>query len=124
MLLGEPSRNPNYSHSIKARRIREKLPEMSVIGTLELVLYQHPAVRVEVFAKNVRPKWADGSFLGFNFEVHPKGLTQLSNVLWSCMPRREVRCITDPNIAEVNGREKSEWLYSHRAPKITATMTV
>jgi hypothetical protein len=107
VLLGEACGDPDDGDGLKARRIGQKLPEMIVIGALQLVLDQNPAVGVNVLAENVGTKRANGFFLRFQFEVDAERLAQHGDVLRPREPWGKTGSLADPDVAKVDTFEAS-----------------
>ena len=59
VFLSESSRDPDDRDGLEARGVRQDLPEMGVIGSLELVLDQDEFLGRRILAKDVRAERAD-----------------------------------------------------------------
>ena len=57
-----PIGNPDDGHRLQARGIGEQLPQVRVVGALQLVLDQHPIITCRVLAEDVGPETARRSF--------------------------------------------------------------
>ena len=86
---------------------------MRVIGALQLVLDQDPTIGTDVLAKQVRSERTNGPFLSLQFKVDIERFCQHGHVLRPRKPWRKAGGLADPNVAEVNTLEASQWLIGH-----------
>jgi len=73
MLLGKSRCYPNNGDRLKPCGIGQELPEVSMVGSLKLVLDQHPVPRTYILAKDVRSKGAHVPLLALQFELNIYG---------------------------------------------------
>ena len=90
MLLGELSCDPDDSNGLEPGSVGEKLAQMHVVRSCELVLDEYPGLVHRILAKNVRTEWPDVAFLCFDLQVKAEGRSQDLDVLLSCEPWGEL----------------------------------
>jgi hypothetical protein len=67
-------RHPHDRRRVRARRVRQDLPEVRVVGRLQLVLHDDHLTGQHVFAEQVQAEAADGVLRDLQLELHPEQL--------------------------------------------------
>ena len=78
---------------------------MTVIRAFKLVLDQHPGVRADVLAQDIRAERTDGLLLRLEFQVNSQGLGKNGEVFLARKPGREVGGLADPDLAQIDADE-------------------
>ena len=113
VLLGEAGGDPDDGYCLKPRRVGQELPEVAVVRSLKLVLYQHPAIGPNLLAEDVGAEGSDVTFLRLQLELHAQRFAQHGQVLSPREPRREVRGLADPDVAQLDALESTEVVRSY-----------
>lgn len=69
MLFCKSGCDPNYCYGLEARRICQKLTKMAVVGSLQLILYENPSARSNIFAEDISTERPYRFLLRLNFQV-------------------------------------------------------
>ena len=99
MLLRESLRNPYDGDSVQPCGIGQQLPEMRMIGALQLIFDQHPVVRGCVFAQDVRAERPNILLLRLKFQFDANGFTEQFQIFLLRQPRSKVYGLRCPRIA-------------------------
>ena len=97
-VLTERRRYPNDRRSIQAEGIHKTLPEMTVVGSFELILDDHGRA-IGILGVNVETELSDGNLGGDDRETHAESLRQHVDVLRQ--PRGEVTGLRRPDVSRV-----------------------
>lgn len=82
MFIGKSLGNPDDRCGVEARRVGQQLPQMIVVGLLELIFDEHPGVGGGVAAQDVRAKRPDVLFRRLQHQFNPQRVRQAAQILW------------------------------------------
>ena len=97
--------HPHHGSCVQPCNVRQHLPEVRLVGLLELVLDKHERVVDTISGEDIRRECLHRDFLSlqFNFDAHDIG--QLIQMV--CQPRGKIMRLVGPSIAHVDAFQPS-----------------
>jgi hypothetical protein len=102
MLISKLARNPDYRNGFQTGRIDEKLAQVAMIRSLQLVFNQHPVARAQVLAEDISTEWADLLFLSLDFHIQADSVPQDRKIVRHSQPGRKISRFRSPDFSRID----------------------